>query len=354
MKIIRKLSGIFIFFIILSLVIVKLLANKKEQDKKLQALLDYSYTIPVEIVSTSYGIPEYQLTENGIVQPDKEIEILSETQGEINTLSGMIGDKVAAGQVLLQVERDVLESKLQLAKENLSKATRDLERFKRLAAGDVVTRQQLEDMQLNHQNALTNYTTLKNELAKTTIKSPVTGFISSRKVEKGSILTPGMPVMTIAALDKMNFVIKVAEDDIIRIKTGQKVKVIIDVLPGKDYEGVVKEISLNADMSGRYKVFIQLPNPGFNLRSGMNGRAVFTFPEQEQQIILPRKSIMGSIREASVFVVQSDTVVERKVQVKPVNDAEVAVSGGLQQGEKVVLTGHINLQSGTQVNIINQ
>lgn len=354
MKTLKKLSGIFIFIVILGLVIVKLMANKKEQDKELRALLDYNVTTPVEVVSADYGTVQIQLTENGVTQSDKQIEVLSETQGRVIAVAGESGDKIAAGQVLLQVEQEVIQSQLQLAKENLAKAAKDLQRFKKLASVNAVTKQQLEQVELNHQNAMTNFTSLNKQMENTTVRSPINGFISSRSVEKGSIVTPGMPLMTVVAQNEMNFVVKMAESNISSIYKGQEVEVKADVLPGKTYPGKVKEVSVNADLSGRYEVLIQLQNKDFSLRAGMNGTAVFRFKNDKQQIVLPRKCIMGSIQKASVFVVQADSVVERKVQVTPLNTSEVAVSYGLNPGEQVVLSGHINLSNGTSVNIINR
>ncbi|MFW5759395.1 MAG: efflux RND transporter periplasmic adaptor subunit [Cyclobacteriaceae bacterium] len=354
MKTVKKFSGILIFIVLLSLVILKLIANKKDQSKALQAILDYSYTIPVEVVLADYGTTQVKLIENGITRPDVQIDLLSETQGEVVAVHCKVGDKVAKGYVLVEIEKDVLQSQLQLARENLKNAARDLERYQKLAVSDAITQQQLESMQLNHQNALTNFNTLQEQLSNTVIRAPISGYISARSIEPGSVINPGMPVMTINSQQQMDFAIKVAERDISHIKAGQDVSVIIDVLSEQTFAGRVKEISVNADLSGRYSVLVQLLNPSPAILPGMTGTAVFKFSSEKQQIVLPRRAIMGSVQAARVYIVQGDSTIERKVDVLPINPTEVAVIQGLQPGELVVLTGHVNLQSGTPVNIINQ
>lgn len=354
MKTIKRIYGIFIFILMLGLIIIKLMANKKEQKSDLQALLDYSYTVPVEVTTTKYEIVTNKLSEHGVTLSDKDIDILSQTQGEIIHVFGEIGDRVNTGQVLVKVEKEVLESQLEFARLNLDKATKDVLRFKKLVAGNAATQQKLEEVELHHQNAKTEYTTLLNQLENTTLKSPISGFISSVSIEKGSVLSPGVPVMTISAQDDMNFMIRMAEKDITKISKGQEASINIDVFSNEFYKGKVKEIGVIPDLAGRYGVTIHMMNPDLKLRSGMTGNATFSFTQSLQQIILPRGSIVGSVQKASVFVVQGDTVAEKNIQVQSINPSEVAVLHGLQAGEKVVVTGHMNIQDGTTVNIINR
>ncbi|MGK7396665.1 MAG: efflux RND transporter periplasmic adaptor subunit [Candidatus Cyclobacteriaceae bacterium M3_2C_046] len=353
MKKIKKIIGILVVVALVAWVVFTLINNKKEMDQELQAILDYSYTTPVQVVSARYQPTEYVLIENGITQADQEVEVMAETQGEITSLMVKVGQKVIAGKVLATVEKKVLLDQLALAEVNLKNAENDLKRFQALVKGDAVTQQQVEAMELKYQDAKTSLSQLQEQLAHKTIKAPVSGVISSKSIEQGSFVTPGMSIMNISTQSAMNFVIWVAEQDLHQIKEGLAAEVKLDVFSDRILKGIVSEISVKPDLSGRYSVAVQIPNPDYELTSGLSGMAHFSFPSKAEHIVLPRKVLVGSVQNASVYVVNGDSVQLKPVTVASMNARDIAVLQGLDQNEQVVVSGQINLQNGTKVNIIN-
>lgn len=354
MKSSRKYAAIIIAIAIVTLIVVKLFSNKKQSDSELKAMQEYSSVIPVEIITPKTLQGRQTLEENGILRSGAEVSILSETSGKVISVAGNLGEHVSAGQILVVVEKEVLESQFKLAKANLENADKDLKRFNNLAGGEAITQQQLEASKLNYQNALTNFVSLKKQLENTVIQSPVNGIISKRSVEKGAFLTPSIQVFTIQEQNQMIFTVRVAESDLFKLNKGQKTEILVDAISQKIFNGSIKSIGVVPDLSGRYEIEISLANTENKLRAGMSGKAVFESEMKSSGLVIPRKCVVGSINDARVFILTGDSVRSEIIEALSIDETTVLVTDGLSINEKVVLSGQINLQNGSKVKVINQ
>lgn len=354
MKTIRKALVIAVIILAVAGTVIILFGNKKAMDDELRALQQYNSVVPVEIVSPKKQHTSQNIVENGVLQSGAEVKVLSETSGKVLSVSGNIGDRVHAGQTLVAVEKEVIESQYQLAKANLENAEKDFKRYTNLADGEAITQQQLEAAKLKYQNAQTQFTLSKKQLENTTIRSPVNGVISKRLIEEGSFLMSSIPVFLISEQNRMVFIVNVAEKDILKLSAGQKADISIDAFSGKSFSGSIRGISVIPDLSGRYTVETVLNNPDGKLRSGMSGQAVFVHEVNESGFVIPRKCITGSVRDGRVFIVHGDSVMSRQVKALSLNQTEALVMEGITETDRIVLSGKINLQEGSKVRIINQ
>jgi len=336
----------------LALIVLKLLANKRQSDSELLAFRAYEQVTPVTVTSASFIPVEETGIETGIFEPYRDVNLISETQGLVLQLKVKTGDKVRKGELLATIDKGLLEEQLALAELNLQNAEEDLHRFERLLESDAATHQQLEQVKLKYENAANQVAMSQEQLENTLILAPVDGYISGRSIERGSFITPGMPLMTIAEQSRLLFVVHVAESSLSQIKRGQQVQVFPSTLPDACLDGVVYELSVNSSISGRYQVSILVDNASTALKPGMTGQARFSFQER-QGIILPRKCIVNSILDPSVYLVYGDSVIERKVNARLMDETQVLVQGGLAEGERVVLSGHMNLVPGSKIRVIH-
>lgn len=352
----KRYKGILISVIVMGivvLVVLRLLGSKAMLDEELKSMTEYSALVPVEVTAVVTGYATQSITESGIFNPLKEVAILSETQGIVLSVSCAVGDFVQKGQVLVAVERSLLEKQLALAELSLANAQTDLQRFEALANSEAITQQQLEGAKLGYQNALTNVASLKEQIDNTIITAPFDGYVTSRSIELGALMVPGMPVMSIAQQNDLLFCARLSERDVLRVAIGMPVAITADAYNGEQFSGKVKEVGVSATQSGRYEVLVQIPNSQFRLRSGMGGRATFIFSSNEQQLVIPRKSLVGSVLSPSIFVLEGDSVVLRTIRVNPINEEVLVVISGLKEGERVITSGQINLEQGTKVRVLN-
>jgi HlyD family secretion protein len=125
------------------------------------------------------------------------------------------------------------------------------------------------------------------QLGHTELKAPYTGMIISRNVEPGEVVTPSQEVLTISDLSRVDLKVFVEETEIGRIVPGQPVDVKIDTFPDKTYAGRVAYISPQAEFTPKiiqthkervklvYLVKVSVPNPNYELKSGMPADAWF-------------------------------------------------------------------------------
>lgn len=354
MKTIRKYVTVLIVFAVAALFVYKLFNNKQQLNNALKAMSEYSSVIPVEVVSPEIRKSVRFVQENGEIRADGEITVLSETSGKITYAAGESGERVAAGQTLVRVEREVVESQFELAELTLNHAEKDLARYKNLAGGDAVTGQQLESSKLNYQNALANFTSRKKQLENTEIKAPADGTIVKRFVEAGDNLLPSVKVFSLLEKDKMIFVVRVAEHNIQQMEKGQSADVRLNSIPDQLFSGEVKSIGVVPDLSGRYEVEIRLEEDDHRFREGLGGTAGFKIYGPHEGLVIPRKCIEGSINDGTIYLLLGDTVVSRKVRAVSLDETNAFITEGLSPEEKVVLSGQINLQNGTKVRVLNQ
>lgn len=353
MKTLRKTARMLAIVALFTLVVFRLISNKVSLKSDLQELVDHQEVVPVKVVLATEQPIEHNLTENGFFRQNHEVDIISETQGNVLKVHVKTGDFVSAGETLISVEKGLLEDQLALAELNLENAKTDLRRFENLVAGDAVTSREYESVKLNYRNALTRMAELKEQLKKTKVTAPFDGFITSRNVGEGSFISPGTPLMGISQLTELLFAVQMTEADVVKISERDKVEIQPSVYSVKPVMGFVREIAVNSLLSGRYEVLIRLSNPHNEIKPGMSGRATFRLSSDREEIVLPRECIIGSILDAKLYLMSGDTVVERKVEASPLNGDRVIVHSGLSTGARVVSSGHINLEQGAKVRMIN-
>jgi RND family efflux transporter MFP subunit len=351
---IKRIAGILTPVILIALVAFRLISTKAETDAKLQKMMEYNEIIPVKIIKATKQKASHSITESGLFQSAQEIDVISETQGNVLQVFVKTGDYVKAGQTLITVEKGLLTNQYELAKLNLENAKTDLKRFENLVAGDAVTQRQYENIKLYYQKALTDLQKLEEQLSNTLITAPVSGFITLRNLEKGSFIAPGKPLAGISQQSELQFLVQLSEDDILKIQKGDSAEIQSSVFKNQQLNGEVSEIAVNKSLSGRYDVFVKLFNPPAYIKPGMSGKAVFRFSAKKEEIIIPRKCIVGSILNAQVFLLSADSVLKKPVSATNLNENQVLVHSGINPGDKIVLSGQINLETGSKVNVLDQ
>ncbi|MCB0687834.1 MAG: efflux RND transporter periplasmic adaptor subunit [Saprospiraceae bacterium] len=336
----------------------KLYNNKKIIDEKAAQREVLVSSIPVRVALVEKIIKDNSLNLTGSFEARKELGIIAETQGRLTNLYLDEGSTIRKGQIVAKVDDTGIQSQLATAEASLSKAEKDVERFERLLKAGAVSQLQLEEMKLNKQNMETNVTAVEQQLKYTVINSPMTGTVKEVKVEEGSFATPGAIIATVVDISSLKMVVKVPEVDIIKVEKGQAVEIQTEVYPDKIFTGHVNLISVQADQGRKFDVEIDLPNnASFPLKAGMYGSVKIqpTGPQSnEESLYVPRNAVIGSIKDAKVYIVLADDTVSLKsIEVGDEDNDKIEVLSGLNEGETVVTTGQINLSEGKSIKILS-
>ncbi len=195
----------------------------------------------------------------------------------------------------------------------------------------------------------------RQQVANASVTSPISGTVSNRMTEPGQMANPGTPLIELVALNTVYFDATVSEIDMHRIKVGQPVKVGIDALPGKAFQGSVLKILPTADPSSRqFHVWIAIPNKGGELKPGMYARGGIQVDKHRNVVIAPKDALItdgNGGTEYSVYTVSGSTARQKRVKVGFQTRDEVEILSGIGDGEELVIVGQDRLSDGVKVDV---
>lgn len=336
-----------------ALIAWKLFQNKKEAAAGTELAQVGRAFVPVEVAAAQMETLSNRLEASGIFLPAKEMLVISETAGRVLEVHKGKGDWVNEGDLIAKVDDELLRTELEATQANIAKLRKDKERLGNLIEGEAVPKNKMEDIELGLMAAEAKEKALKKQIANTSIRATMNGTIGYRFIERGSVIGPGIQVAQITNLEKLFLMVKVTEHDVLNVRKGLPVSVTADVYPDRPIAARVTNIGLRADNAFNYDVEIEVPNPkNAPLRAGMHAKATFAFGAQRKGLVLPRKAVTGSLLDAKVYVVQDSVARLRPVTLGATFGDKVEVTGGLQEGERVVVAGQMNLADGTKVEVL--
>jgi RND family efflux transporter MFP subunit len=354
MKTVKKTLIIIIILAIAGLIAFKLISNKKQLNAELKAVTDFNTVIPVITDTVKSEYPNDVFNVKGSFLPSHEVSVVSETQGKVSAILVDIGDRVAANQSLVSVENDLVSAQLKLAKANFEKAEKDKKRYDLLSNDNAVTVQQKEVAELAYTSSQSALVTVQKEYDNSVIKAPISGIVTSKSIEVGSFLTPAIPVFSIVDISNVILKAMLTADEVSKVKIGQVVNVSVDEYPGASYDGKIKSIDVNADLSKKYYVEVEVLNNSDKLiKPGMYGSVSFGLSSKNLSLVIPRRSVIGSIISPQVFIVQGDSAILKNITVVPLDDNNLSVIKGLNSGDIIIVSGQINLKNGTKIKVLH-
>ena len=280
----------------------------------------------------------------------------AEKSGKITKIVVKEGDFVTVGQTLAIVRSDIVNVTAQNANAIYQNAVADYNRFENAFKTGGVTKQQLDQAKLAMVNAKSQLTQANINVGDTRIKAPISGFINKKHIEVGSIISamPATPLFDIVNVSRLKLKVTVNEDQIASLKVGSATSVTASVYPGKTFSGKITFIASKADSSLNFPVEIEITNNASkDLKAGMYGTAQFTTNQGKKSLlIVPRNAFIGSVSSNEMFVIENGTAKLKTVTAGRILGDKVEILNGLSEGETVIITGQINLQDGSKVEII--
>jgi HlyD family secretion protein len=204
------------------------------------------------------------------------------------------------------------------------------------------------------QQAQAAYELAKDTWEDATIRSPISGIVSSKEIFKGDTLEIGMTVCNVVDLSSFRIILGVPGTEVGNIHTGQTVSVSVGDIP-EEYEAAIEDVGVKADeKTGNFPVILNLSNKSANgknrlLRAGMDVKVNIILKRIRDTIVIPTSSLLRETKAAAVFVVQDSTAHKRVIGIDASNGIEASVYTGLKPGERLVIVGQHLLKTGDKV-----
>ena len=333
-----------------------------------------------------------------------EVTISSEAEGRVSKLSADLGDRVHAGQTLMELDAEKLQYALEQQRAALARAlakygasdsqhlppierTPDVvkaqaelvqtkqafERTAELHKRQLVPRQTLDDAQAmlqakqaSYDSALQNAKNLRadidaseatakladRQLRDTTIRAPFDGYVQKRLVNLGEYVKVQTPVMAVVRVDPLKVTAEIPEKMAPWIDVDQPVDLHVDAYPDKTITGKVSRISPSVNSSTRAFPFEALvPNRDGLLKPGTFARVRIVSSRVDQVISLPYSALQYRYGVNRVFVVDGDRLTARELKVGERLGERIEILDGVKAGETVAVSDVDKLAEGTKVSV---
>ncbi len=288
---------------------------------------------------------DYTGTLQGIEQADLKAKI-----GEaVTTVHVDIGDTVAAGSVLISLDRTGPSSQYQQAKAQYDFAASTLRKMKSLYEEGAISEQDYDDARTAFRVAEANFKAAREIVD---IISPISGVVTGIKVNVGDEIPAGRKVATVSRVDSLRLVVGVDPGDIEYIETGMPV--IVYQVGDRDTraEGRVGRVAVSADPETRaFDVEVVLAGGTPKLRPGTF--AVTSFPLRQLRDVVVVKDDAVLLQEGirKIFVVRGDSALMRDIETGESSLGRTHVLSGVEAGDTVVTLGQAFLPERSAVSI---
>ena len=295
-----------------------------------------------------------QSTYVGYLLPNKRVLMRSEIDGVIEKIDFEEGDEITKGKRLVDISTKEHRLKLKIAITDSNLADINIKRDEKLAAQNLIPNAQLDQTKTRAESASLNKELAKISLNKSLISSPLKGTIKTRHIKVGEFVRKGDKLVEILDIDRILVKVNIPEQEILSIQVGQNVEVALYIMEKKTFLGRVKNIGLEADSSNRtFPVEILVDNKERQLRAGMLARATFTKNVDQDQIVIPRHTVLERDQGRVVYVFEDGKAFRRDITIGLSQLDQVQVVQGLNKGELIVVEGHTKLTDGEEVNVVN-
>jgi len=345
----KKVLYIIIPMLIIALIVFRLKSNKTETDKKVyQFYKDQPIHVETQQISIQNIGNTFAFT--GTFEPNRESKLSAETQGKINEIYVDLGQEVAKGQLLLQLDNVLLQQQINAVDVQIEGLTSDVQRYTILASADAVQGLQLEKSVLALKSAKIQKATLVEQLNKTKIVAPFSGVITAKMSEIGSFAAPGVPLLQLTEIAALRFTINVSEMDVDKFKIGKSCAIKVDAIPTVSLVGNVEMISSKSNIGNSFPVQFQVKNtPNRAVKAGMFGKVELITGVEEKGIVIPASVIVGTAAKPQVYIVRAGKATLTDVQISKRKEDKAVVHDGIKEGDVIITNGFQNLFEGATI-----
>lgn len=323
---------------------------KKSDDKAPEAAADTVVAVTPKVSVAQVGMRDViqSGTYTSTVKAYAVNNIAPQSASRIKKIRVEIGDFVHAGQVLAEMDiANLQQVKLQLVNDST-----ELARVQGLFEVGAVSKSDLDQMKLAYNVRKTSYENLKEN---TILRTPISGVVTARNYDKGDMYSMQQPLYTVQQITPVKLLVGISESEYTKVKKGDAVSLTVEALPGQTFKGTIDRIYPVMDAATHtFTVEVKVPNTDRKLRPGMYAKVVVTFGKNHS-VIIPDKAVVRQqgAGDKFVYVLNEDgTVSFRKVVLGVRMDNEYEVLEGVNDGDKVVIDGHLRIRDGIEVEVV--
>lgn len=323
---------------------------------------------PMDVITVRAETLRRTLPVSGTLHPHRQVQITSKAAGKVEAVHARLGQPVASGDLLLQVETLALKAQLEQQEAALEAAVAE----KALAETQAQRSQRLEDrgvsataaadtarsnLQVQAANLrLRRAAVVASEIAlqDASVHAPFDGIIAAREVDTGRTVQNGDALFELADLSSMLVTANVPVARSVLAAPGQAVTLRVEGLDDREFTGAVEGIGpVASDQSRSAPVSVRVANPDGVLRGGMFVSGEIVLDETAQAIAIPRDSLRQDAEGSFVLKIGDGRLVRQPVEAgAPVaGNAVLPILSGLEDGDRIVSGRLPELRAGIDISL---
>jgi RND family efflux transporter MFP subunit len=327
---------------------------------------------PLVVVSTAQtGTVIKQVPLTGTITSARVAKVSAEVSGHVEAVKVEVGDHVESGTALVELDREIeqltleaLRASTRQAGAELADAKRRYQDAKRLREQNSISQNQLRLLEAEVE---VDGATLKQKKAEEdrqqarverhTLQAPFGGVISERLTETGEWIEPGKPVLTLIAIDDLRIEFRVPQESYPRINSQSTIRVTLDALPDREFDGTIDTVVPVSDASSRtFLIHVRVDAGDARLTPGMSVHGKLNLSTGRRGVVISRDAILRyPDGRVTVWVINPDseppTVYEKRVVTGDGFNGLIQIREGIQADDVIVVRGNESLQEGQQVRI---
>ena len=359
-KIFSKVWIAMILVVVIAVAVWLLSGGKKEEQINFKQEKVATHTLKNSITAT------------GTIEAVTSVTVGTQVSGIVNKLYVDYNSVVKKGQVIAELDKTNLISELNTAKanlasteSNLSYQSANMKRYQTLYKKGLVSADEYENALLAYRQAKEQVASSRENVQKAqtnlgyaTITSPIDGTVISKSVEEGQTVAASFntpELFTIAKdLKNMQVIANVDEADIGGVAVGNRVNLTVDAYPDDTFEGVVKQVRLEATTTNNvvtYEVVISAPNADLKLKPGLTANVTIFTKEQANILSVankalrftPTKETVGKDMKIvdckgknKVWTLNGNTLTAHSVNIGQSDAMHTQIISGIKAGQSVV------------------
>jgi len=282
-----------------------------------------------------------------------EAQVVAKTSGVALEVLVDEGDAVRAGQVLVRIDADRARLNLAQIDAQVRKLEANYRRSSELVKQQMVSVGDHDQLRYDLENMRAAHRLAQLELSYTNVTAPISGVIASRSIKSGNFVQINTPIIRIVDNSRLEATLNVPERDLTTLRQGLPVRMQVDALPGRSFEGVVDRIAPVVDAgSGTFRVVCAFDPDDGALQPGMFARIGIDYDTRAAALAIPRIAQLEDEGESAVYVVRDGKAVRTVIATGYVDGGFIEVRDGLAEGERVVTAGKVALRDGSAVQVI--
>jgi len=341
-----------------NLIIMTLILSCSRSDSSGEAVSDTGQSaqepLAVEVLEMEPRKFSRQFEVTGTMEAIRDAFISPEINGQIKQISVGRGQRVDRGELLIRLNTDVTEKNMAEVKTNLELAARLFEKQEELWQQQIGSEVQYLEARHGKESLESRLATLEQQIELAHIRAPFPGIVEDILVREGELAAPGMQLLRLVNLELMRVSARISEAYLNSVQEGDPVELRFPAYTGEVFTERINRLGKVIDPQTRTFVMeVILSNMNERLKPNMLTSVMVTDFTEAHALVVPSVILKQDFDGTFLFRAKGTHAEKVYVETGITVQDETLITGGLEQGDRVIVRGYNLTSDGAPVRIVN-